>query len=317
MPRHARTLPIILAGLVWAAPLLAQTSAPVAPRIGGYLQVRETGQQKQGVSFVLNRARLSLDSPLPNKFSTRFLVEYEAGAGTRNPATVSLREAIIRWAPNTFSVTAGQFKTPFSREYLIPVPQLETADFSPVVDSLAPKYDVGVMGEWSPAPWGNVQLGVFNGEGQNSIANRDSVALWVARVVARPIAPITVGANLARDSADSLRWGVETELQQWGGILRGEYILKHRRARAHDLDDRGWYVFGAARVTPTVQCFARHADFQRPFIGIARRARESSIGVNVECVPNRVRLLLTGVRRTSGAKQTDSRNYIAQLQVRF
>jgi hypothetical protein len=37
----------------------------------------------------------------------------------------------------------------------------------------------------------------------------------------------------------------------------------------------------------------------------------------IEIAPNRVRLLLDGVRRTSGAKQTRTDTLIAQLQVRF
>ena len=300
-----------------AAPAPAPAAAATGTRIGGYVQLRATTQAHQGLTVLIQRARVSLDSALPNHVSTRVLVEFQSATGARTPATVSLREAVVRWAPSTVSFAAGQFKTPFSREYLIPVSMLETADFSPVVDSLAPKYDLGVMAEYEPAPWGKVSLGVFNGEGPNASVNRDSVSLWVARVVARPFAPVSLGANLARDSADSLRWGVEAELQRWGGLLRGEYMRRHRNDRPADLEDRGWYLFGSARVVPAVSCFARHGDFQRPAIGVSRRVRESCIGVNWECVPDRVRLLASVVRRTSGARQSDTRTWLAQLQVRF
>ena len=82
--------------------------------------------------------------------------------------SVSLREAIIRWTDGPLAISAGQYKTPFSREYLILVPVLETADLATVVDSLAPKYDVGLMGECVPGPRVSISAGVFNGEGQNA-----------------------------------------------------------------------------------------------------------------------------------------------------
>ena len=101
------------------------------------------------------------------------LAELQASAGARSPATVSLREATVKWSPAPFSLTAGEFKTPFTREYLIPVPALELADLATVVDSLAPRYDVGVMGEYALGATAAVSAGVFNGEGANAIANRD------------------------------------------------------------------------------------------------------------------------------------------------
>ncbi len=299
--------------------LAAAPAAPAVapPRLGGYVQFREVAVHRAGVSMLLNRARLSADGALPNRFSYRALVEFEASAGVRNPATPSLREAYVRWSPSRVVLTGGQLKAPFSREYLIPVTQLETADLSAVIDSLAPKYEIGAMAEWTPGPWGALAFGVFNGEGANAIANRDSVAILVARATARPVAPVSLGASVSRDAADSLRWGLDGQVEQWGAMLRADYILKHRRARAHDLDDRGWAVFGAYRVHPQVQAFAREEDFQRPAYGIARRVRSTALGVNWEIVPTRVKLLLQGLRRASGAKQSRTDSFLAQLQVRF
>ena len=168
--------------LVSAPPLPAGASLP---RVGGYIQAREVAQEHVGVTAVLNRARFSIDGALPSKFSYRALVEMEASAGTRSPATVSLREAIGRWAPAPFAVTAGEFKTPFTREYLIAIPALELADLATAIDSLAPKYDVGVMGELSLGASAGLALGVFNGEGANAIANRDSTVMIVSRATAR------------------------------------------------------------------------------------------------------------------------------------
>ena len=295
----------------------AQTVTLPAPRLGGYIQVREVAQEGVGLSASLNRARFSIDGPLPARFSYRFLVELEAPAGVRVPAIVALREAIARWSPGAFALTGGQFKTPFSREYLLPVPYLETPDFAAVVDSLSPKYDVGLMAEYTFGPYATVFTGVFNGEGQNAVANRDSTVMLVSRLTVRPVAQVTLGANVARDGGDSLRWGTEVNMEERGAVVRAEYITRHRRGRARDQDDFGWYVLGVFRLLPQLQLLARQEDFQRPSYGIARRVRATTVGSIVEIAPQRVRLLVDAVRRTSGPSQTEVDTFIAQLQVRF
>ncbi|HKQ56879.1 MAG TPA: porin [Candidatus Eisenbacteria bacterium] len=316
IPRFAVVLMVAM-GLASSAGRAGSQGLPAPPRVGGYVQLRETAQEGVGLTAALNRARFSIDGPLPSRFSYRLLVETEASTGRLTAAAVSLREAIIRWAPGSFAVTAGQFKTPFSREYLLPVPVLETPDFAAVVDSLSPKYDVGVMGEYAWGPWATAFLGVFNGEGQNATANRDSTVMWVGRLVVRPIAQLAVGGSATRDGPDSLRWGAEAQVEERGVIVRGEYIARHRRGRATDRDDAGWYVLGVYRVVPQAQLLVRQEDFLRPSIGLSRRVRGTTVGTIIEIVPNRVRLLVDGVRRTSGASHTRTTTFVAQAQVRF
>ena len=192
-----------------------------------------------------------------------------------------------------------------------------TADFAAVVDSLAPRYDVGVMAEYMFGPFATVTVGVFNGEGQNSIANRDSTVLAVGRLVVRPLAQLSLGSSVTRARSDSVRWGVEGTAEYGGAMVRLEYITRHLQGRARNKDDYGWYLLGGFRVIPQVQLIGRLEDFQRPAIGIARRVRATTIGTNVEIVPNRVRLLVEGVRRATGAKQITTDSFIGQVQVRF
>jgi hypothetical protein len=311
------TSTLVLAAGLRLAPAVAQSTPSPAPKLGGYVQVRETAQPGTGLTATLNRARFSIDGGLPARFTYRVLVELEAPSGTRTPATVSLREAILRWNPGPLAITAGQFKTPFSREYLIPVPALETADFAAVVDSLVPKYDLGVMAEVALGPFATLSTGAFNGEGQNATANRDSSVMLVTRVEVRPLAQLTLGANSTRDGPDSLRWGVEASLSERGATARAEYIARHRRSQPTGADDRGWYVLAGYRVMPAFQLIARQEDFQRPLFGAARSVRATTIGTNFEIAPGRVRLLLEGVRRSTGARSTRTDSCIAQLQVRF
>ena len=288
-----------------------------APRLGGYFQARETAQEQVGLTSVLNRARFSMDGSLPSKFTYRALVELEASAGTKSPATVSLREATVKWNPAPFSLTVGEFKTPFTREYLIPVPALELADLATVIDSLAPKYDVGVMGEYALGAVATFAVGVFNGEGANAIANRDSLVMLVGRVTARPLPQLALGASATRDGADSLRWALDASVQHDGGGVRAEYVTRHLQGRARGRDDFGWYVFEALRVVPRVQLVARQEDFQRPARGLSKRLRGTACGANLDIAPNRLRLLLEFSRRIGGPAQTRSDSFLAQLQAQF
>lgn len=317
VPAH-RALAATHADSTSAAPAIAvaPTGNP-APRLAGYIQAREIAQEQVGLTTVLNRARFSIDGSLPSRFTYRALIEMEASAGAKSPATMSLREATVKWNPAPFTLTAGELKTPFTREYLIPVPALELADLATVIDSLAPKYDVGIMGEYALGAVATVSAGVFNGEGANAIANRDSLVMLVGRITARPIPQLGLGASSTRDGPDSLRWAVDASVQHDGGVVRAEYVTRHLRGRARGRDDFGWYVFEALRVVPRVQLVARQEDFQRPARGLSRRLRGAAYGANIDIAPNRVRLLLEFSRRISGPRQTRSDSFLAQLQAQF
>jgi len=310
----SRALLLVVAMVGLPSPSAAETPALIAPKLAGYVQVRETAQENGGLTATLNRARFSIDGTLPAKFGYRLLTELQASTGARTPAAVSLREAIVRWAPGAFAVTAGQFKTPFSREYLLPVPVLETPDFAAVIDSLAPKYDIGAMVEYTWGPLAAGYLGAFNGEGQNASANRDSTVLVVGRIVVRPLAQLALGASVAHDHGDSLRWGIEAQAEERGLMARAEYLA---RRRPFQDDDFGWYVLGGFRITPQIQIIARQEDFQRPAIGTSRRVRATTLGAIIEVAPNRVRLLIDGVRELAGASQRRMDSLIGQIQVRF
>lgn len=284
------------------------------PRIGGYIQVREAWVEPTGLTATIHRARLSADGALPRDFSYRALVELESGATGRTAGSVSLREAYVRWSRSDIALQAGQFKTPFSAEYLVPVPALEVADLSAVVDSLAPKYDIGAMGEWSGAGLG-FWLGVFNGEGQNAGLNRDSTVLLVARVQLRPLAGTMLAGSLARSGPDSLRYGGDVAWERGRGLLRAEWLGQWSRFR--DRDDFGWSLLGGYRATPWLQLVARQDDFERPSIGESRRVTATYAGCNVEVPESPVRLIVNYLSRSTGSPRARRNGVIGQAQVRF
>ena len=270
-------------------------------------------------------ARSQAPSPTPDSGS-RTATESAATLSPAAPATgppaatartaggVSLREAIIRWSKNPVALQAGQFKSPFSREYLMPVPALETADFSAVVDSLAPKYEIGAMAEYV-VPWFGLYAGAFNGEGQNAGLNRDSTVLAVARMSVRPLAQVTIAGHVARYSADSTRYGADLSLEHAGWLARGEVLGQRKRGRGRD--DLGWYVLGAFRLRAWLQLVAKREDFQRPAIGEARRISATTGGANIELPGGRTRLLAHLVSRETGFPRARRNSLIGQVQVRF
>src|SRR5262249_59643781 len=115
--------------------------------------------------------------------SWRIQGEFRTGSVGTGKASVSLQDAYVRYKTGDFGVQAGQFKTPFTREFITSLADIETADRSTVVDSIAPKRDIGVMADYAIGPMTTLMLGFFNGEGQNVTANTDSKLLLVVRAV--------------------------------------------------------------------------------------------------------------------------------------
>ncbi len=293
----------------------ASLAAQYTPRPGGYLQARETYQHSVGLTASLNRARLSVDGGLPQHFSYRVLVEYEANGTATTAASVSLRDAYIRWQSDAFTLTAGQFKVPFSREFITSITTIETADRATVVDSLAPKRDIGLMGEWRLGTVAGLSFGLYNGDGQNKPANRDSTLMVSARASVRPISFLTLAAEVARYNRDSTRYGADGSLEWRGLILRGEYIAQHRRLKQPI--DWGFFGLAAYRVEPWLQLVLKRERFQRPAIGNAQYNAATTGGVNVDLPGGRTRFIADYVARRIAFPGTLTRTFVTQLQVRF
>jgi hypothetical protein len=287
-------------------------SAPVVPKISGYVQARETFQEGPGLTATINRARLAITGTVHPRIAYRAAVEFAAPSGIT--ATPSLRDAYLRWTHNWFTATGGQYKTPFSREFLTSLADLEVANRSFAVDSLATKRDIGVMAEGTN-PWGTLSLGVFNGEGQNVVVNRDSTQLVVGRAVARPFAPVSIGGDIAIKSSTHRTVGAEANVDYRGAFLRGEYIAD--RVDGRDRDDFGWYLLAGYRVLPWLQLIARDEDFQRPASGAARRLSRVTGGVNFDLPGGQTRAIFDYEGEKTGAARKLTNYWIAQLQVKF
>jgi hypothetical protein len=298
---------------------VAQTPASTSPplvKLSGYLQARETYQENVGLTGTINRARLAASGNAAGNFTWRLQGEFRTGSVGTGKASVSLQDGYVRWAKNGVGVQLGQFKTPFTREFITSLAELETADRSTVVDSLAPKRDIGVMADYALGGRAIVTVGVFNGEGQNVTANRDSSALGVARVAVRPVPYLLVGTNVARYFQDSTRYGADASLESPWVILRVEYV-----GQDHDQvtgDDKGWYALAAAPVRPWLEPVLKYEWFNRSGVPMdAQKNRAWTAGANLFPWGKATRLTLEYVSRSVGEPGIRKSQALAQAQVIF
>jgi hypothetical protein len=293
-------------------------SAPSPVRISGYIQGRGTYQENVGFVGSINRARLTAAGAVPGNVTWRIQGEFRTGNVGTGRASVSLQDAYLRWTRNSLGVQIGQFKTPFTREFLTSLSEVETADRSTVVDSLAPKRDIGLMADYQPGGRLGFYAGVFNGEGQNVTANTDSSALGVARVTFRPIPYLVLGVNAARYFADSTRYGIDANLESPWIILRGEYIGQHRDILATD-DDKGWYALAAAPLRPWLQPVLKYEWFDRPGIAPTGALKNEAwtAGLNLFPWGRATRFTLEYVTRKIGDPGVRKSLGLAQAQVVF
>ena len=316
-----------LAGIVLAvlaqAPLFGQyppTTPPQAPaaspvKLSGYIQAREVYQSEVGLTSSINRARLAASGSVIEGVTWRVQGEFRTGSVGTGRASVSLQDAYIRYNPGTWAVQAGQFKTPFTREFMTSLADIETADRATAVDSLAPKRDIGLLGEYAHRRV-SIWAGVFNGEGQNVTGNTDSTLLGVGRLAVRVLPQLAVAVNGAWYFGDSTRYGVDAAYEDPRFALKAEY-LGQRREEASSPDDWGWYGLGAVYVISTVQAVGKYEEFARPGVSAAVKNRAWTAGLNVYPGGRNFRLTFDYVSRKIGEPGVRKGRLLGQVQAKF
>lgn len=315
------TLPAIAqqpAGAPPAAPLPAAKPAAASSgvKLSGYLQARETWQKDVGLTGSINRARLTATGGIATAFTWRIQGEFRTGSVGNGKASVGLTDAYIRWKREDLGVQAGQFKTPFTREYMTSLADLETADRSTAVDSLAPKRDIGLMADYEIRKMVTVYAGLFNGEGVNVTANKDSTLLGVARVAVRPVPEISIGGNVARYFGDSTRYGGDISYDGPWVTARAEYVAQARDS-AGGRKDHGWFALAGVRVINPVQLVTKYEEFRRDAISLQQRNRAWTAAANVFLAGNAVKLTVEYISRKIGDPGTRKGLLLTQLQVRY
>lgn len=293
-------------------------------RFGALAQVdlhARANEQRSGFDIRNARFRTRIRSHgLEAFFQTEFV---------RSPAVFDLR---LRYRPHPqVRITAGLFKSPFSRSHLVSRPVLPLVERPIPVDAIAPRRQIGAAVRVQNAS-GTVGLetGMFNGNGREIQPNDNEHFMYVARLTGTrttSLGTVDVGVNGAYSIDESVRLrdlsdtpfsgeravvGAGAELRNGLWFLSGEALaIWLSRDDASDgaapeaLGDTeqtgtGGYVAGGVPLPwfgdgETVQAVARYEQFD-PNVDMedGRDLARLSAGLNVRPAET-VRLQWTGV----------------------
>lgn len=336
-------------GLATASALLA-TAAPVAaqyplsptpvlpfalfspqPNFTGYVSVRETFREDTA-TFIVNRARITVHV-LPVRFAAlRVQADFSAvgrASGDTVPA-ILLTDAYVQLVlPDTSSEVArrlrpalviGQFRTPFSLEYLTPFSLLTTVNRSQPVERLSTRRDLGALGQVRVARFATLTGALLNGEGPNRTSNSDGKQMAVGRLTVFPLSSLALSAKWLRQSDDH-RWGYDGRWLARGLLVEGEAIKRTGPAgAAAELDASGGYVLAAYRILPWLQPVVKWERLRETTTTASaateRRLTWTTFGINFSAAQERLRFQLDWVAK-SDRPQPASDELIAQLQAVF
>lgn len=130
--------------------------------------------------FSLSNARLRLFGNLDDNFSYFFQASFIV-------SPLLLDAAIGYKFSNSFKITAGQFKTPFSKEYLTYAANIDFVNRSQASALLSPRRDIGF--QFSGLLISDIleyRVGIFNGNGPNKFFNDNNSFLYVGRLAVKP-----------------------------------------------------------------------------------------------------------------------------------
>jgi hypothetical protein len=313
------------------SPVLSLDRLTAAIDLSGYLSMRETVREDTA-AFTVNRARITLQIR-PAPYAAVRLQGDLAAIGRARSDTVpafALTDAYLQLGPADSArgatewlrpaLLVGQFKTPFSLEYLTSFSALLTADRSRAVDRLATRRDLGVLGTLSAGRWATVWAAVTNGEGANATGNPDARQLAVGRLGVYPARSLALGGKWANQGSDQ-RWGLDARWMARDVVAEGE--LLRRSSPEEDgtrLDGRGGYALVALGTVSWLQPVVKWERLRtRTTSGAtATDVRETFLtyGINLLAAGGRLRLQLDYV--DAWASSDDPRDkLIAQLQAIF
>jgi hypothetical protein len=130
--------------------------------------------------FYLSNMRLRMYGILDKNFSYYFVANFVVSP--------ILLDAVISYKfTDAFKISAGQFKAPFSREYLKYPSDIDFVNRAQVTALLSPRRDIGF--QFSGKFANNLleyKAGIFNGNGPNNFFNDNNSFLYVGRISATP-----------------------------------------------------------------------------------------------------------------------------------
>jgi len=252
-------------------PLVPTPVSPLGPKstsvtLGGYVSVRDT-KHGDSTSFSVNRARLTATMTPLAFMSVRLQADFSSAQTGKQSTDGSvhgfeLTDAYVelaqpaadslRWGDWHPALLVGQFKQPFSLEYLTSFAVLRTANRAAAIDQLTPKRDIGVLGQVRWSRYVTADASVTNGEGPNALSNPDGRELLIGRLTVTPLPWLAVAAKLGNEGTDHIR-GYDARVAWRGLLVEGESVHRSRPLDGDHQDAGGGYVLGAYRILPWLQ----------------------------------------------------------------
>jgi phosphate-selective porin len=237
-------------------------------QLTGYSQVRYQIFQESGKhnSFDIRRARIDLKGSITPIFSFRLQADL-----VDKPKMIDAYGEIK--LADYFSITAGQFKIPFSMENLTSSNKLEMIDRSQVVEALVARSkdvignqngrDIGIQVggtvlKVKDMPVIEYRIGVFNGSGINVTDTANNEKDVSGRLILTPVKGLSFGGSfytgwdkaikpdVAGKSQTRNRFGGEVSYTVNRFSLKGEYIS----GKDGKTNRAGWYAQAGYYVVP-------------------------------------------------------------------
>jgi hypothetical protein len=268
---------------------------------------------EQGVAFTLNRARLSAEGSLPNRFNYRFLVRARVRRhACAHARIVSLREAIIGGRASRWESRPGSSKAPFKPRVSDSSAGVRAGRLPRPSSTRSHRSTRSACSPITFLPFFGVAAGVFNGEGQNTGGNRDSTVLYIG------------ACGCASDSPDDgcrarrvLQRGQHPVRRRRAGRAMGPFCCAPRASasarRVAIANDFGWYVLRRLPSVPVAPAARATGGFPAGRAS-AKRVRISATvgGFNIELPAGRTRFLANYVARKTGYPRVQRNSLIGQ-----
>ncbi len=311
---------------------------PSRPALSGYVSGRMT-HADGATGFLLNRGRITVQVGPKPFFGIKIQGDF-SGAQTgklRADSTVagfSLTDAYVQLAPPTEwaptgsvlaqlhpAIVVGQFKTPYSLEYLTSFASLKTPDRSQAVDRLSQKRDIGAMAQVGWGRFATLSGAVINGEGPNATSNSDRSQMLMSRLTITPVPILALSAKIANEGADHA-WGYDGRVVWRALTVEGEGLYRKRPTSGTTyLDAGGGYALVAYKIFPwlePVYKYDRYWDTRTMSTGstVTTASTHSTwnvFGVNLLSSPEWLRLQLDWERRNVEPTPGRTNVYLAQL----
>src|SRR5207247_1711205 len=151
------------------------------------------------------------------------------------------------------ALIVGQFRTPFSLEFLTPFSLLPTANRSQPIDRHTTRRDIGFLGQLAVGHMVTLNAVLVNGEGSNRLTNPDGREMAIGRVTVFPLSRLAVAAKYLGQGRDH-RWGYDARWMDHAALVEGEFLARRGPfTSTTTVDASGGYVLAAYQVRPWLQ----------------------------------------------------------------